>query len=683
VQSPLTPPLSVPAAAVYVPETDEWSIGTVDAEGKPCGLHRSFRASGEPASDYHYVHGELEGPFQRLHPNGEVARRGEYRGGRLHGTVEAFACRGADSPERLRSCCVPPGAFRLEARYDDGTLLWEHFYNEKGERILHDGTVYPIKAAHLPKEAELDEFSKLWYVRRFAEGELDGPFQSWSAEGTPIQQATYSRGKLHGTNRLFSDAGQLREEADYESGLRSGRFRRIYSASPYTDARIREERGTMKDDLVVGEWHFLDETGALVRTAHFGARCDDVARSAALARDDRTADEWQRLGRDLLTTGRPGEAICAFARACAVSRRTDAFLGILDEIRPLLLGQHALAIALHAIEKSEGRLDVLLDALLRGGDPAALLRGMAACGPIPSRASLDLVDAAILLAPDREEYRVTRILVALSIGDPDGAEQETKTLGNAYIEQRQSLLSYRRVLFPKFDFWPARARFDSLLADMPEEPCQPLSKFREVIQKYATRLQTLRRAIAEQAGGNRAWLLPDLSALLPRGPVPLEHRSFDIVFEDEDLEPDLNDTNGRDIEHVTVDERLDLQGLDVRSLMRLARSEWNALAWLCWSAGLDSMGLPERLAPPAGFGQAVGMAIERQWRARDRLVSYGLIARTKGVRGFEWEGMQIDEMPAFLAEIVAEEYTDLRALFFFLCDDHQQSPWQDNLRRSS
>jgi len=667
-----------------VPETDEWSLGAVDAEGKPSGVHRYFRPSGEPASDYQYVHGELEGPFRRLHPNGELARRGEYRQGRLHGTVEAFACRGAESPERLRSCCVPPGAFRLEARYDDGALLWEHFYNERGERILNDGSVYPVKQPHLPKEAELDEFSKIWYVRRFVEGELDGPFRSWSAEGTPLQEATFSRGKLHGTHRLFSETGELREEAEHVNGLRSGRFRRILAAgTPYADPRIREERGTMAEDLVIGEWQFLDERGALVRTAHFGIRCDDLAQSPALARAGRTADEWQALAHELSTARRPGEAICALARGCAVSKQTDPLLCFLEDLRPPLVPREALALAMHAIEKSDGKLDVLIDALLRGGDPAALLRSMAACAPIASRASLDLVDAAIQLAPDRDEYRVTRILVALSIGDPDRAEIDTASLGDAYVEQRESLLSYRRVLFPRYDFWPARARFDSLLADMPEEPCQPLGKVRRVIQKYATRLEVLRRAMAEQAGGVRPWLLPDLSSLLPQGPVQLEHRSFEIVFDDEDVEPDFSDANGRDIEHVTVDERLDLEGLDVRSLMRLARSEWNALTWLCWSAGLDSIALPDRLAPPPDFGQAVGMAIERQWRARDRLMSYGLIARTKGVRGFEWEGMQIDEMPAFLAEIVAEEYTDLRALFFFLCDDHQQSPWQDNLRRSS
>ncbi len=114
--------------------------------------------------------------------------------------------------------------------------------------------------------------------------------------------------------------------------------------------------------------------------------------------------------------------------------------------------------------------------------------------------------------------------------------------------------------------------------------------------------------------------------------------------------------------------------------MRLARSTWNVLTWLCWSAGLDHVALPERLAPPSNFSHAVGMAIERQWRAWDKFTTGGVVALTKGVRSFEWEGLDIDFVPPVIAEIVACEYMDLRAAFFFLCDDRQQSPWQDNLR---
>ena len=172
--------------------------------------------------------------------------------------------------------------------------------------------------------------------------------------------------------------------------------------------------------------------------------------------------------------------------------------------------------------------------------------------------------------------------------------------------------------------------------------------------------------------------MPKMSALLPSGPVVLEKRNFEIVLDDED---ELADGESG-AESIALDETLELAGRDVASIMRLVRSDYNVLTWLCWSAGLDRVALPERLAPPANFNQAVGMAIERQWRAWDKLSTGGIMALTKGVRAFEWEGIDIDFISPALVELVAHEYTDLRALFFFLCDDRQESPWQDNLRRA-
>jgi hypothetical protein len=449
----------------------------------------------------------------------------------------------------------------------------------------------------------------------------------------------------------------------------------------YADPRIREERGTKTNGLVSGDWQFLDEDGRAIRTCDLGIPATDLAISPAFERVARTDEEWRGMAAQLLSAHRSGEALCAFARAAAMSGNGETLLADLDAVRPPLAAEAAAAFAVEAVEKAGSDASILLDALLRGGDPASLFRSLASSLPLATRASRELVDAAISLAPDREECRVTRILVDLSMGDPEGAAQDAARLPDSHREQRDSLTSYRRVLFPSFDFWPAHVRFDSPLAEMPGEPCQPLSRFRETIQKYATRLQLLRGAITEQVGHETSWHPPDLSALLPRGPLPLERRSFEIEIDDQadEHETASQHPEASSVERIAVDETLDLAGLDVRSLMRLVRADWNALTWLCWSAGLDRVALPNELSPPENFGQAVGMAIERQWRARDRLTSHGLVAQTKGVRVFEWEKMDIDVMPTFLVEIADHEYTDLRAMFFFLCDDRQESPWQDNL----
>jgi hypothetical protein len=132
---------------------------------------------------------------------------------------------------------------------------------------------------------------------------------------------------------------------------------------------------------------------------------------------------------------------------------------------------------------------------------------------------------------------------------------------------------------------------------------------------------------------------------------------------------------------VKVEERLTLEpGASIPSLMRLARYDWNALCWLCWSVGLDRVALPAALNPPSEFPVALSMSVERLWRCRDQLTTSGLRSMHHGVPGFVWEGAEIDLLPRVLAEIATEEHVELRALFYWLSDAGVQSPWQDNLR---
>jgi antitoxin component YwqK of YwqJK toxin-antitoxin module len=671
-------PASIPTNAVFVETNEEWRVGQFDASGSPVGDHRIYRKDGSLVATAHYENGALEGAYRRFHPNGEVARECVYRGGMLDGKVEAFGSTGPTN-ESLRSCCVPPGAFRLEARYENGSHLYDRFFDRCGNRILPDGSPYPAKPSHLPEEASLDEWSGRWYVGGYSGDEEQRTLRFWTTEGVLSEEKQTRGSKLHGFHRTFSPKGELAEEAHYVDDLRAGAYRRILASPLYSDARIREERGTFSGELAIGTWEYLDERGNVVRTADLGVGEFDAATSPALDRRAATAERWREIARELAAGHRTGEAMLAFARAESGANDAEGLRRALEAMRPALGEEEASALAARTIEKADGKMHLLVNALVRGGEPASLLRSIAASCPRATRASLDLVNAAILLAPTWDQCHVTRALIRMSLGDPEGAIEDADRLGETYAEQRTFLHDYTRILFPKFDFWPARARFDSLVTDLPEEPCQPLSKIRAAIQKCATRLQIVHGAIVEVVGSKPTWPMPDVSALLPDGPVRLERRTFQVLA-DEDEETPAGTMSSAGVEQVSLDETIDPTGRDVASLMRLVRCEWNVLTWLCWTAGLDRVALPDAIAAPANFNHAVGMAIERQWRAWDKLATGGLMALTKGVRSFEWEGIDIDFLSPALAELVAHEYTDLRAVFFFLCDDRQESPWQDNLR---
>jgi hypothetical protein len=234
------------------------------------------------------------------------------------------------------------------------------------------------------------------------------------------------------------------------------------------------------------------------------------------------------------------------------------------------------------------------------------------------------------------------------------------------------------VLFPTFDFWPSRIAIETLFQEFPAAPAQPLGAVRAAAQKYATRIGLLRAALVRQLGDRAAvdvaWLPPELTELLPDGPVALGAWRIEQSVEGETPEAPA------EIEEIAVDERLSLAGQTIPALLSLARRDWAALCWLCWSSGLDRVALPAVAAAPASFGRAAGMAIERAWRCRDKLTSGGLVALTKGIPGFEWEGIHVDLMPRLLAEIMTEEQIEVRALFCWLCDAAAESPWQDDLR---
>jgi hypothetical protein len=72
--------------------------------------------------------------------------------------------------------------------------------------------------------------------------------------------------------------------------------------------------------------------------------------------------------------------------------------------------------------------------------------------------------------------------------------------------------------------------------------------------------------------------------------------------------------------------------------------------------------------------------MQRVWRCRDKLRTSGLLALTQGIPGFDWEGTTIDLLPAALADVALDEYIEARAVFSWLCDPANRSPWQEDLR---
>jgi antitoxin component YwqK of YwqJK toxin-antitoxin module len=679
-------PAAVPDDAAWIEEAGEWRSGAVDAKGDKQGLHRTWRSDGTLREEVAFVAGKGEGRYRRFHPNGDVAGEGELVSGNMQGTLRAYGC-DAPTPELLQPCCVPPNAWELQTDYDRGEEKARRWYDRAGMQILESGAPHPPRPPTVPADARYDEAAGQWVVGTYAiAAGAVVHWRRWSRAGALLEEEELEAGVRHGVWRRFSEdapAGEdgLLLECHFRRGLKHGRFLdRAIAPDRYDDPRAATEEGTFENDQAVGIWTVRDARGVVVVSRDLGVAPSEesLARSPALAPAPAPAPRLAELSRALRAERRVGESILALARSAAIAGDAAPLRALLAEATWPRAEAARQDVAAAIVENAGDALVPLVTGLVCGADAPTLLRAVAAGVKGAHHAAREIVDAALLLAPDRAACHVTRALIDVHLGDPDAARADAGRLPADWQEQRSMLLDYVRVTFPTFDFWPARIAVETLFQEFPPAPAQPLDAIREVVQKYATRLASIRAALIQQLGDARApaWLPPDLSPLLPAGPAALRAWRFEQSFADPAAGPDAP----AETEEVAVDERLPLDDQSIPSLLRLARREWAALGWLCWSCGLDRVALPTAVAPPDDFGRAAGMAIERAWRCVDKLTSGGLVAMSKGVPGFEWEGVAIDVMPRALIEIAADEHAEVRALFCWLCDATAQSPWQGDLR---
>jgi len=667
-------PRTVPDAARYVPELPGWELAGHDVNGDRHGECRLYRDDGTLERICHYDAGKRSGPFSSFHTTGEVASRGGYLDDRLDGTLFRFVS-ATPGGEPLRACCVPPSSVELRAEYRSGRLITEVYYDAKGRPLAGDGTPWPERPPGVPANATYDEPSKRYCERIETADGSQATLRYFAASGRIAEELSLSAGRTVGRRRFDAD-GELREAHGLERGVPHGASRVLFRAghSPYTEPRLRELRGELVHGEASGPWDLVDAEGVVFRVVERGVPFVELP---ALVRDVEPPDvspaELLRRAREVRGAGKAREAVCLAARASARAGDAEPLRGFLVESGLSM----APAVALERAERTANLDSVtasrLLDAVLGGEDAARLLRALPSALPRGCRASLEYLDAALLLAPERTLTRVARAFVRVEHGDRDGALGDAEAVAGESEPAAKVIREECRVGFPSYSFdpsdEPAEAPEDELLAVQVE---QPLAAVRWAIMLYATRLRLLRAELHRRVGA-APFLPPDTSALLPDGPVELRTFTADISDETDD---------GMETTSVPVDETLAVEGKSVRELLDRARADHGALSWLCWSVGLDRIGLPNDISAPAYFAAAANRATLRCFWAHDRLRTGGLVALTRKVPTFSWRGLAIESLPVHLAEAAAAEYLEIRAQFLWLLFAQNVSPFQADLRKA-
>jgi hypothetical protein len=645
---PARPP-ALPAAAAFDAESSHWQLAERNSAGALHGAFVTFRASGRPLLRGTYVEGKPEGIWSRFTDD-------------------------APDAEPLRRCCVPPGARELRSRFRAGVMLDETFYDARGKPLNEDGTPWPERPAGVPEDASYEQ-SSARFLDRIRHADDSATLRYFNLDGTLEEELDVTAGRLR-ARRRFDAEGQCVEETTFdEQGAPHGAYVARFAAGdgPWLDAQIRELRGQHEHGQTVGTWTFLGADGATRASARHGRPLDADALARVSGREDAAlglADLWALARAELDREPRVGAAWSA--RALARSGDLPQFESVLAAHRVAQRAEIADLRALEAAGAEGASPSSLLGALLAGAAPAIILRTLASSLAGHAPAALEYFDASVLIAPEQEMANLARGLLCVEHGDPRGALAAAALVAPASHEAAEFLRGFVRVSYQDFAFVPARDGVEPQeeeLAPLASE--QPLEAVRRGIGVYATRIAHVRAELARRATSDVGWLPPDTSALLPDG--PLELRRYVARIEDEGEE-------GSEVSEVAVDETVSLAE-STRRLLVTARSDWAALGWLCWSAGLDGVALPDRLVPRLDFAAAAHQATTRCWRAHDRVRTAGLVALARHVPGFTWEGMAVDAVPTHLIEVVAAEYLEVRAQFLWQLFPQNQSPFQSDLRR--
>lgn len=669
-------PDQVPLEAAWRDEASEWQLAEQDEEGVRHGVLRSWRADGSLKLFSEYKAGKLHGKLRRFHPNGELAREAEYQHGKAIGTLKAFASTGP-TRETLRSCCVPPNAWSMRVDYGEGQFARERFYDREDRLLLPDGSLHPERPEGVPAGAWYDAREQRWvFGKRNGAGQRAGTWSYWALSGRLTETDDYELDKRHGVHALWADGGELLLEEHWVSGLRQGPyFSRQVEDNWYTDSAIHALCGQFEQGFAFGPWQFLDAQGKLVGGRDFGALPteEELKASVALAPGSASSEQWSERIQALVSAGCLHEAMLAVGRAIGQTQVSEPWLHFV-EVHTVALSERASEVVLAALrERDPNSVLAFANALLVGVGPALVFRAISLAHlELPTLAA-DFVEAAIVLAGSTPELLAGRGLIRVELGDRAGALRDAEVLATVSSQTSAFLKSYVRVLFPEFGFWPAACELiERVVEELPSAPEQALGAVRLAVQKYATRLLLTREAMRRCLGfGSEsslpAWFPPDVSKLLPSGPVTLGQWSFEAVA-------------GEQVDTVLVDETLNLEHLGFVALMRQARLAWTGLTWVCFGAGMSEVGLPSAEQEAPRFSYALATAIQRYFRCRDQALTSGLRSLTQGVVGFSWEGLPIEQMPPVLLQMVTDEYLEMRAALFFLADESCQSPWQDDLR---
>lgn len=226
---------------------------------QPQTVDRSAWPSGDAGVDYNVQdeRGRKQGDWIRVWPDGKLYYSGQFKDDKPVGEFRFYHESGS-----LMSILSHTSA---------GQQIWAKHYRESGSQ--HAEGLYltsrelneqgePIRVKH-GEWKYLDPEGTLRLLETFDNGQLSGPYASYTAKGTLIEEGSYSQGERDGTWKSYNEMEVQLTEINYAHGLFDG------PTFTYYDSGRPLAMGLYKEGNEAGVWTTFHSDGSMEMRRHF------------------------------------------------------------------------------------------------------------------------------------------------------------------------------------------------------------------------------------------------------------------------------------------------------------------------------------------------------------------------------------------------------------------------------
>lgn len=258
--------------------------------GKKTGTWKYYLKNGKISEVSNYRNGVAHGPYKYYFDTGEIEEFGNYDNGQPHGKYESFYRPGKLEKKGTYDNGKEVGVW-IKNEYSGGKLLKEsRFLNGKkhGENKVYwesNGKIKRIERYENGKYVEYkgyyrdggmsswqvmnpdgsgtskdyDERGRLTRLETYRNDKRNGRFEKYSS-GKKREIGAYKDGKKHSYWRVYDRYENIKEEGEYDAGIKTGVWKYYYTNLRSKKHRL-SEKGSYVKGQKSGDWTFYNADG--------------------------------------------------------------------------------------------------------------------------------------------------------------------------------------------------------------------------------------------------------------------------------------------------------------------------------------------------------------------------------------------------------------------------------------